>query len=50
MVKNEKIRLSEIDFYWFRRGNLSHFINKQFDFGDSAINDQVNYFLYLCEF
>lgn len=42
---NREINLSDIDFFWFRRGNLNHFIDKQIQFENKDVNKGFNDFL-----
>jgi hypothetical protein len=42
---NSDIDLSDVDFFWFRRGNLNHFVDKQMEWENIDLNNQVNDFL-----
>jgi ATP-GRASP peptide maturase of grasp-with-spasm system len=44
-IKNETINLSDIDFFWYRRGSLNHLINEQIDFENVHLNGQIINFL-----
>lgn len=44
-VNGKKIWMSDIDFFWYRRGNLSPFIEKIFDFKDIRTNESFNKFI-----
>jgi ATP-GRASP peptide maturase of grasp-with-spasm system len=52
LFNNREINLSDIDFFWFRRGNLNHFIYKQIQFENvrlsKNVNDYLNYEWLMC--
>jgi SPASM domain peptide maturase of grasp-with-spasm system len=39
------INVSDVDFFWFRRGNLNHFVDKQIEWENSDLDNQVHDFL-----
>ena len=45
IFQKQEINLSEIAFFWFRRGNLNHFVYEQLDFESEKIKVQMIKFL-----
>jgi ATP-GRASP peptide maturase of grasp-with-spasm system len=45
-LNGKDIWASDVDFFWYRRGNLNPLVDKKFDFKDNKMNEDIDKFLF----